>query len=53
MAHLPSEMSVIGSRLVTAMETFGALPFTSMISTLQSSELRKHSLVRLIDLLPT
>jgi hypothetical protein len=46
-------MSVTGSRLATTMKTFGALPFTSMILTLQSSELRKHSLVRLIDLLQT
>jgi hypothetical protein len=46
-------MSVTGSRLVMAVKTFGALPFTSMISTLQSSELRKHSLVRLSDLLQT
>jgi hypothetical protein len=46
-------MSVTGSRLATTMETFGALPFTSMISTFQGPELRKHSGVGLIDLLPT
>lgn len=31
----------------------GPLPLSSMIKTLQSSELRKHSLVRLNDLLLT
>jgi hypothetical protein len=35
------------------MKTFGALPFATMINTLQSSELEKHSLVRLSDLLST
>src|SRR5450631_2645890 len=35
------------------MKTFGGLPFASMINTLQSSELEKHSPVRLNDLLTT
>jgi hypothetical protein len=34
-------------------KTFGALPFASVILTLQSSELEKHSLVRLNDLSKT
>jgi hypothetical protein len=42
-----------GSRLSAAIQPFGALPFASMIRTLQSSELRKHSLVRLNDLFAT
>lgn len=52
-AHLPSPMSVTGSCRETAIRTFGVLPFASMIRILQSSELRKHSLVRLYDLLQT
>ena len=40
-------------RLRAAIKTFGPLPLSSMIKTLQSSELRKHSLVCLNDLLLT
>ncbi|MBW9248184.1 MAG: hypothetical protein GJU72_03655 [Acidithiobacillus ferriphilus] len=36
-----------------ATETFGALPFASMISALQGGGLRKHPPVRLDDLLQT
>jgi hypothetical protein len=46
-------MSATGSCLSAAVETFGVLPFASVIPTLQSSELRKHSPVRLNDLLQT
>ena len=53
MAALPSGLSHTGSRLAAAVGTFDALPFASMIPTLQSSELRKHSLVRLNDLCET
>jgi hypothetical protein len=38
---------------MAAMKTFGVLPCACMINFLQSSELRKHSLVRLNDLLLT
>jgi hypothetical protein len=44
-------MSVTGSHFLVAIETFDALPFVSMIPSLQSGELRKHSPVRLNDLL--
>jgi hypothetical protein len=46
-------MSAAGSCLAAAARTFGALPFASMILVLQSGELRKHSPVRLDDLLQT
>jgi len=46
-------MSQTGSCLAAAVRTFGALPFASMIRTLQSGELRKHSPVRLNDLFAT
>jgi hypothetical protein len=39
--------------MMAAAGTFGALPFASMISALQSGELRKHSPVRLNDLSQT
>jgi hypothetical protein len=38
---------------LTAIKTFGALPFASMIKTLQCSKLGKHLLVRLNDLSTT
>lgn len=46
-------MFVTGSRLMAAIETFGALPFASMIPIFQSTELRKHPVVDLDDLLQT
>jgi hypothetical protein len=46
-------MFATGSCLAAATRTFGALPFASMILVLQSGELRKHSPVRLDDLLQT
>jgi hypothetical protein len=56
MAHEPAPLGNVGNRLQplrAAIKTFGPLPLSSMIKTLQSSELRKHSLVRLNDLLST
>ena len=50
---LPSGMSHSGSHLTVTAETFGALPFASMIPTLQSLGLRKHPKVRLNDLCVT
>ena len=52
-ASLPSGMSHSGSHLTVTAETFGALPFASMIPTLQSLGLRKHPKVRLNDLCVT
>jgi len=46
-------MSATGSYLVVAVETFGALPFASMIPTFQGPGLRKHPGVGLDDLLQT
>jgi len=43
-------MSVTGSCVAAAIRTFGVLPFTSMMLTFQSAELRKHSAVGLDDL---
>ena len=56
MAHEPTPLGNVDNRLQplrAAIKTFGPLPLSSMIKTLQSSELRKHSLVRLNDLLST
>jgi len=50
---LPSGMSTTGSCLATATETFGALPFASVIPVFQSPGLRKHPGVGLDDLLLT
>jgi hypothetical protein len=46
-------MYATGSSLAAAIRTFGALPFASMILTLQSTGLRKHPVVRLGDLWQT
>jgi hypothetical protein len=46
-------MSATGSILSDAAETFGALPFASMIPTFQGPGLRKHPGVGLDDLLQT
>ena len=58
-ANRPSDQSPLGNvnnRLLllrVATKTFDPLPLVCMIKALQSSELRKHSLVRLNDLLLT
>jgi hypothetical protein len=46
-------MWATGSRLAAAIETFGALPFASLIPTFQSGGLRKHPPVSLSDPLHT
>ncbi len=51
--HLPSGKSATGSPLAGTAGTFGAFPFAHMIPALQSGGLRKHSPVRLTDLLQT
>ncbi|MHB8370500.1 MAG: hypothetical protein ACYDBP_12590 [Leptospirales bacterium] len=51
--RLPSGMSRTGSRLSTAIRTFGALPFASMIRVFQSPGLRKDPGVGLTDLFVT
>ena len=53
MAHEPAPLGNVGNRLQplrAAIKTFGPVPLSSMIKTLQSSKLRKHLLVRLCDL---
>ena len=51
-----SPLGNVSNRLLSlqiATKTFDPLPLVCMIKALQSSELRKHSLVRLNDLLLT
>ena len=51
-----SPLGNVNNRLLSlqiATKTFDPLPLVCMIKVLQSSELRKHSLVRLNDLLLT
>lgn len=49
----PAPLGNVNDRLLSlraAVLIFGALPFASMVQTLQSRELRKYSLVCCIDL---